>query len=70
MLVEVQSLDWLAGDLCDQFEVLVEVEDSELGELRCCGDQPVGDRWCPVLALVAIGLGQRPRATFRVPQPV
>jgi hypothetical protein len=38
MSAEVQSLDWLAGDLCDQFEVLVEVEDgvSSIPNLLVC----------------------------------
>ena len=41
----------LAGDACDEVEVLVHVEHGEPGEFGCCGDEQLWDRWCPVLGL-------------------
>ena len=42
----------MAGDVGDEVEVLVEVEDGEVVQLRGCGDDEVGDGGCPVLASV------------------
>jgi hypothetical protein len=34
-------LRWLAGEFSDELEVLVEMEDGETCEFRCCCDQQV-----------------------------
>jgi hypothetical protein len=36
--VECEPLDWLTGYICDELEVLVVVQDSELGQLGGGGD--------------------------------
>ena len=48
--LNVEALDRLAGDLCDQLEVLIDVKHCEAGELGGCADQQIGNRWGPVFA--------------------
>src|SRR5690606_12076584 len=52
---QAQPFDGLAGQVGDELEVLVEVQDGETGELRRRRDEQVGHGRCPVLA----PLGQR-----------
>ena len=49
-LADGDPLDWLPGDLCDELEVLVQVQDGELAQFGCGRYQEVGDRCGAVLA--------------------
>lgn len=40
----------LAGEVGNEFEILVHVQDGEVCELGSCGDQQVGDGGCPMVA--------------------
>ena len=47
---ECETFCRLAGEVGDEVEVLVQVEDGEVGEFCGGSDQEVGDRWCAVVA--------------------
>ena len=48
--LDAEALHWLAGEVGDEVEVLVEMEHGALIELGHCGDQQVGDGGSAVLA--------------------
>jgi hypothetical protein len=50
--VDSQPFHGLPGDLCYEFEGLVEMENGEPSALGHRGHEQVGYGWCPVFALI------------------